>query len=111
MFSRKELTLRVLACLMIAAPAAAQVTTAELVGTATDPSGGVVATAKVTLSNPDTGFSREASTDSAGAYIMTLLPPGAYSLTAEAAGFRRLVQSGIVLQDRKSTRLNSSHRL
>lgn len=66
MFLTKGLTLWVLVCLLIAAPAAAQVTTAELAGTVTDSSGGVVAGAKLTLANPDTGFSREVTTDSGG---------------------------------------------
>ncbi|MBI3698146.1 MAG: carboxypeptidase regulatory-like domain-containing protein, partial [Acidobacteria bacterium] len=103
---RKDLTLWVLVCLVIAVPAAAQVTTAELVGTVTDSSGGGVAAAKLTLANPDTGFSREASTDSGGAYIMTLLPPGSYRISAEASGFRKLVQTGISLQVNQRARVD-----
>ncbi len=33
-----------------------------------------------------------------GKYIITLLPPGDYTVSVEAAGFRKLVQSGITLQ-------------
>src|ERR1044071_5332228 len=98
MSTSRKLFLLASTVLLASLPAAAQVTTAELAGTVTDSGGGVVTTAKVTLTNPDTGFSREAFTDTAGTYIMTLLPPGTYSLAVEAAGFRRLVQSGIVLQ-------------
>ena len=106
MFLTKGLTLWVLVCLVIAAPAAAQVTTAELAGTVTDSSGGVVADAKLTLANPDTGFSREVTTDSGGTYSMTLLPPGNYSLSAEASGFRKLVQTGISLQVNQRARVD-----
>jgi hypothetical protein len=43
-------------------------------------------------------LTRDAASDSAGKYILTLLPPGEYTLSVEAAGFRKLVQSGITLQ-------------
>src|SRR5215831_2887945 len=101
-----HLLLLVSTVLLAAGPAASQVTTAELAGAVTDSTGGIVATARVTLSSPDTGFSREVPTDAAGTYIMTLLPPGTYSLTVEAPGFRRLVQSGIVLQVNQRARVD-----
>lgn len=91
---------------LLCLPAAAQVTTAELVGTVTDASGGVVVGAKVTITNPDTGFSREGVSDASGAYFLPLIPPGNYSLTVEAAGFRKLVQSGITLEVSQRARLD-----
>jgi hypothetical protein len=42
--------------------------TTLLRGTLTDPQGGVITNAKLTLSNADTGFSRAATTDARGEY-------------------------------------------
>jgi Carboxypeptidase regulatory-like domain len=42
-----------------------------------------------------TGLTREATTAGDGGYIIPLLPPGIYSLVAEASGFSRFEQRGI----------------
>src|SRR6476646_10844829 len=76
----------------------AQVASSELSGTILDSTGAGVASAKVTATNVATNLARDASSDSTGKYIITLLPPGDYTLSVEAAGFRKLVQSGITLQ-------------
>lgn len=52
-----------------------------------DPSGALVAHAMVTLLNERTGVSRPARSTRDGQYRATLLPPGLYSLSIEAAGF------------------------
>jgi len=75
-----------------------QVASAELSGTVLDSSGAVVANAKVTARNLATNLARDAASDTTGKYIITLLPPGDYTVSVEAAGFRKLVQSGITLQ-------------
>lgn len=75
-----------------------QVASAELSGTVLDSSGAAVASAAVTATNLATNLARTATSDSTGKYIITLLPPGDYSLSVEAPGFRKLVQSGITLQ-------------
>lgn len=61
-------------------------TTASVHGTVTDPSGAAIR-ARVTLSNPLTGFERIADTDSNGVYSMIDIPLRAYDLTARAQGF------------------------
>jgi carboxypeptidase family protein len=58
----------------------------SLAQVSTDPTGAVISRAKVIATNADTGVSREASSDAAGAYVMTLLPPGNYNLSVEAQG-------------------------
>jgi len=89
-------------------PAAAQVSTAELSGAVTDPSGANVAGAKVSAVNADTGVAREASTDTTGVYVITLLPPGEYNIAVEAPGFRRTVQNGVILQVNQRARVDFS---
>ncbi len=61
--------------------------TGALTGTVTDPSGAVIAGAKVTARNLATGLTRSATTDSKGLYNVPLLPPGNYSVHFEAQGF------------------------
>src|SRR5947209_10243859 len=77
---------------------AAQTTTAELSGTVTDPTGAAVAKVKVTATNTGTGLVHDAVTDDSGGYLITQLPPGAYTLSAEATGFRKTVQSNLTLE-------------
>lgn len=66
-------------------------------GTVTDPSGAVVAGAKVTATETETSFSRDVVTDSKGQYVIPNLRPTQYSLTVEAPGFRTFVQKGVTL--------------
>ncbi|HEV2134482.1 MAG TPA: carboxypeptidase regulatory-like domain-containing protein [Terracidiphilus sp.] len=66
-------------------------------GTITDPSGALVAGAKVTATETETSFSRAAVTDSSGHYVIPNLRPTKYSLTVEAAGFRKFVQENVLL--------------
>ena len=56
-------------------------------GTVYDTSHAAVPTAKVTLSNPSTGFRREMQTTGDGGYDFEAVPPGEYTLVAEAANF------------------------
>src|ERR1035441_8747641 len=82
----------------------AQTPLATVTGLATDPSGSAIVNAAIALTNKGTGVKLTTKTNEAGAYSLPNLPPGAYSLIAEAAGFKK-----IEVEDRKSTRLNSSH--
>jgi len=72
--------------------------TARMVGTVTDQSGAVIPNAKVTISNPQRGFTQVLNSDSAGFFSISAIPIGDYVVTAEAAGFEKLVRSGITLQ-------------
>ena len=74
-----------------------QSATTSLRGTVTDPKGAVIGGATVTLSNPQTGYSRTAKTDGQGAYQFLELPPATYSLSAEAPGFAKLKQTNVTL--------------
>src|ERR1700740_3310675 len=84
--------------LWIAAPILAQstVATGNIQGTLTDPSGAVVAGAKITITNTDTGQALHVSTSSAGTYNSGALVPGNYSVRAEAAGFKTVEEAIVV---------------
>src|SRR5262245_54059636 len=75
----------------------AQENTAGLQGTVKDPSGAVVANAQIEVFGPSLIGTRRVKTDEAGAYRVTALPPGTYSLTISASGFRTYKQPGITL--------------
>jgi hypothetical protein len=74
-----------------------QDTRGTISGTVTDSSGALVAGANVVVANTGTGTSVRLISNGAGYYEAPLLIPGTYSVTAEAAGFKKLVRSGITL--------------
>ncbi len=73
--------------LCLASPALAQFETATVVGTVRDSSGAVVADAKVTLTNTQTGVSAERMSDANGSFEFFTVRIGTYLLSAEKAGF------------------------
>ncbi len=93
-------------CSSTCGPCAAQVATAELTGTVLDSSGAAVAGAKVTATDVATNLVHATVSDTSGVYVLTLLPPGDYTVTVEAAGFRKLVQSGVALQINQEAKLD-----
>lgn len=72
---------------LICIPARAQVAGASLTGRVTDAQGAVVPKAKVIALNLATRVSTATVTNMAGAYTITNLIPGEYTVTASAAGF------------------------
>src|SRR5262245_35322731 len=75
----------------------AQAPTGGIAGTVYDKTGGSVPGAQITLRSEATGATRTSTTSTAGAYEFPQLFPGAYALTAEAKGFRRMVQHNIMV--------------
>src|SRR5436305_1435390 len=58
-------------------------------GTVADPSGAVIPKATVTVKNQATGAERSEVTNEAGLYSITNIPPGAYTVTVIASGFKK----------------------
>jgi hypothetical protein len=77
--------------------AAAQATTATILGTVVDQSGGVIPGASVSVRNVETNLFRSGVTDLEGQYRFPNLPVGDYEVTVELAGFTKYVRSGITL--------------
>src|SRR5207248_10279102 len=65
-----------------------QVDRANINGTVTDASGGLVPDTDVVLSSAETGFRRQVETGSTGAYSITSVPVGTYYLTFSRKGFQ-----------------------
>src|SRR5215472_572938 len=96
-FLLRNLLFACVGSLVAVAGAWSQTGTTSLRGTVFDKTGAAIVGAKVTLSNPTQAFERELQTGSTGDYEFTALPPGAYFLTVEMAGFRKFEQRNIQL--------------
>ncbi len=85
----------------------AQSPSATLAGTVIDESGAVVPAVEITVLNLSIAVQRHATTDGEGAYVIPLLPPGRYNLTAQREGFATLEVRNLVLNvgDRHSLRI------
>jgi hypothetical protein len=70
---------------------------ASIQGTVQDTKGGVVVGAKVTVTNQDTGATHDTVTTAQGFYRINELPPGNYTVTTEAAGFKQSISKDIVV--------------
>lgn len=80
--------------------------TGAIVGTVTDPSGGVIPNANVKATNVATALTREAATNSQGYYVIPSLHPATYTLSVTAPGFREYTQRGVVLLADQSATVN-----
>jgi hypothetical protein len=96
------------ALLAWAASARAQSPAATLGGTVLDESGAVVPSVEITVLNLSTAVQRHSMTSGEGAFVIPLLPPGRYTLTAQRDGFATLEVRNIVLNvgDRQALRIN-----
>src|SRR5215471_18900165 len=74
-------------CLALSAAAAAQVTTADIVGRVSDSTGAVLPGATVTIENVGTHDIRTAPANETGDYLFNLLPIGTYTVKVELQGF------------------------
>ena len=92
--------------LVVGTHASAQTIRATLTGAVTDPNGAVVTGVLVTATNVATNISATTKTNNDGLYTFTALTPGEYVVGVEHKGFKRFVQSGIVLQIAQATRLD-----
>ncbi|MGC2162210.1 MAG: carboxypeptidase regulatory-like domain-containing protein [Silvibacterium sp.] len=83
----------------LALPAGAQlsITTAALSGTVEDSSGAVMPNAAITLTSGERGIVRTTTTNGAGRYTFSQLPPSTYTLSVQVTNFTKYEQRGIVL--------------
>jgi hypothetical protein len=79
---------------MLAIEAAAQsLTSGDITGTLTDPSGAVVTNATVTLKNNQTGSTQSHPSNAQGVYRFSLLAPGSYTVSVSSTGFETVTQT------------------
>ena len=96
----------VLATLLLAAPVAAQVTTADIIGRVVDQNGAAVASATITARHTGTGQERTAQSDEQGNYTISELPPGTYDITVQAQNFSKAVVQGREINVGRTVTLN-----
>src|SRR5437879_390643 len=93
---------------LLAAVCQAQLYTGSVTGVVQDPTGAVIPSASVVLTDMDKGLTYNATTDAAGRYVLRSLPPSKYNIRVEASGFRPEVQNGIVISVNQNLTLNLS---
>ena len=96
-------------CLLAVASASAQEITGTILGSVLDAQGKAIPNATVTITNTDKNIVvRTVKTNGSGDYSAPLLPIGNYSVSVEAAGFKRFVQTGIVLNVNDKLTINAA---
>jgi hypothetical protein len=75
-------------------------------GTVADSTGALIPGAKATLSEPEHGFSRTVASNSSGAYLLTNIPVGTYTLTVEAPKFETSVDQGIIVDANQNVKMD-----
>jgi Carboxypeptidase regulatory-like domain len=78
----------------------------EITGEVRDPSAALVPSAKVTATEVRTNQAYSTSTGDGGVYTLSYLKPGVYTITVEAAQFKRFIQEGIHLATGERLRLD-----
>ena len=92
----KGYIVRTLSCILLCATGIfAQQISGSLTGVVKDSQQASVINAKVTLSNPQQGTTRDATTGTDGAFVITQLQPGTYNLSVEATGFKKMEQKDV----------------
>jgi hypothetical protein len=69
----------------------------SIAGRVLDPNGAPVTSARVVVMQEGTGFSRTATADTDGLYVLPSLEPATYIISVDAPGFSTSKQNGIVL--------------
>lgn len=94
--------------LLAAVSLSAQTFRGTILGTVTDPSGAVVAGAKVTVKNVGTGLERTTTTSADGSYALPDLQIGTYTVTITLAGFQTSVTSGVTVDVAGERRIDAA---
>jgi hypothetical protein len=93
----RRFSLAVVCLTLFAGTVCAQSTNASLSGRVTDPSKARIVDAKVAAISDDRNVRYETITNASGEYYLSNLPPGAYRIEVEKAGFKKLVRPGVIL--------------
>lgn len=102
----KFIALNITIAAILVLTASAQSFKATVVGQVSDANGAAVPNAAVTITQVATNQSQTVMSDSNGNFTISQLDPGNYSLKVEAASFKTLVQTNLVLETNQSARLN-----
>ena len=105
--SNRYLLLCVFTCLLVALSTnfamSQSLTSGDITGIVTDPSGAAISNAEVTLKNNATGATQTHTTNDQGTYRFSLLSPGAYTVSVSASNFQVSHQSASVTVGQSTT--------
>lgn len=93
----RKLFMFVLLAVLCTGASLAQTTSGSIAGTVTDPQQAAVANATVTITDEAKALSQTATTDSEGRFVFPTVPPGTYTLSIEAAGFKKTQRTNLAL--------------
>lgn len=85
--------------------------TGRLAGIVRDPQGAAIASAKIEAENLANGEKRSAACDDSGGFALLSLPPGAYHVSAQAAGFEEASFSSVPIALGDTTSLSVTLRV
>src|SRR6201987_610929 len=94
--------------LLLCVGAYAQAVTGTVLGTVLDSSGGAIPNAKVTLTEVNTGASRDTQTNDSGNYTFPSVPEGNYSVSIEAPGFKKETKPNVRVDVNTNARVDST---
>lgn len=108
--SRSSLLIFIFSCvflpILLALPAWPQKDAGSIVGSVKDPSGAIVANAKVTVTDVEHGQTSSTTTNAEGDYVVSPLRVGRYTVTIEQPGFKKAVSDPINLDVQQRVALN-----
>jgi hypothetical protein len=93
--------------LLYAVTAFAQSNTGTITGDVFDPAGAVVPSASIEAKNQNTSAKFQAGSTSTGNYTLGSIPAGTYEITVTAAGFKKYVRPGLVVQTAETIRVDA----
>src|SRR5262245_4583127 len=96
-FLSKRLIPALALMLLAATTGLGQSTSGSITGTVKDNAGAPVPDANVLVTNPATSLTRKLTSNSAGVFIATQLPPGNYTIAVEKTGFKKFEKTNIIL--------------
>lgn len=97
---------QVVSLLACALASYAQSDRGSITGAIADPSGAVIAGAKVEAKNAGTGATYEVGSSTTGNYVLPELPTGTYQLTVTVTGFKKYIQQNIFIPVAQTVRVD-----
>jgi hypothetical protein len=92
--------------LVVSSSVSAQQSTGAIAGRVVDAQGSGVANATVTARNPETGFVRTETSDTAGNYRLAALPVASYAVQVESPGFSTLSHTDVEVNVAQTLRID-----
>src|SRR5262245_37302936 len=104
--NHKTATLTLLLLMVFPFAVHAQTSRGTVTGTVLDPTGAVIAGARVTLTGVETGVRLSTDSNEAGVYRFDAVDPGTYDLTVSLPGFRTYLSSRVGVEANRATTID-----